>query len=550
MDQHCKDLIARGDKLFSARSSLLSFWQASAELFYPIRANFTSDLTWGESFASHLMESSPPLFHRDLSNAFSSMMRPRGTPWFKLSLEDEDLRQQKDVADWLEKNTTSMRKAIYSHRAQFVTATKEADHDFALIGNCVLSVEVRNDRTGLIYHCHHPRDCAWALNQENEVDTIFRNFEWPARVIRQRWGDKVHANIKKACEKDPEKIFKLRHMMLPREDYEYRDGRKMVGPVKNARFVSIYVDRDHNEILSEEPSFEFRYVCPRWQTIPGSQYGFSPAALISLPDARGIQIMARVLLEAGEKAVDPPVVVTSETIIGEVNMYSGGKTWVDKAYDETLGAAIRPLETNVKNLAIGVDLLNRTQFQLKDAWYLTKLSLPQQGDKTAYETQQLVEEFIRSSIPLFEPMETNYNSRVLDMSAQIMARMGGFGDLRDMPPAMRGKELIYSYSNPLQEAIEKNKVYQAQTTVGVVAAASQFDSTVTQDIDWRSLTRDAVEGSGAPVAWLVDKDEADENIAALGEKAKLAEGINTIGAGAQAAEQVGKAGAALSAVAA
>ena len=259
--------------------------------------------------------------------------------------------------------------------------------------------------------------------------------------------------------------------------------------------------------------------------------------------------MARVLLEAGEKAVDPPVVATANAVIGDVNMQASGITWVDRDYDEGFGASLRALEVNNKNLAIGVELLDRTREAMKEAWYLNKLALPQQGAKTAYETAQLVEEFIRSSIPLFEPMEEN-NAAILDMTASILLRAGVFGQPTEMPEALRGQEVNFSFSNPLQEAIEKNKVFQFQNAMGLVGMAAQFDPTAPKRFNTGKALTDAIRGSGAPAAWNVQQDEAEEAISEENATAEALQVVQGVGMAGAAAEQVGKAGQALKAVAA
>lgn len=547
ISSNAKELTKRGDRLASKRSGLDSFWQSSAELFYSVRANFTAELTFGEDFASNLMESSPALFHRDLSNSFSSMLRPRGVEWFKQDVEGEQLRNAPGVSEWLDMATAVQRQQMYKRRSRFVTATKEADHDLAAFGNAVISVEQNDQLDGLLYRCHHLKDCVWVDNQFGEVDTLFRTLWMSARAMKQKWGaDKLHRDVIKACEKDPDKEFKIRHIMLPVKDYEYETRKKAP---KGPEYVSVYVDADHNHMLSEAPSWEFRYVVHRWQMIPGSQYGYSPPVLISLPDARGIQIMARVLLEASEKAVDPPMVATAEAIIGEVNLQASGITWVDREYDEGFGASLRPLESSNKNLAVGVNLLDRTREAMKEAWYLNKLSLPQQGGKTAYETAQLVEEFIRSSIPLFEPMETN-NSDLLDMTGTTLLRVGAFGSKEDMPEALRGVETVFSFTNPLQEAIEKNKVFQFQNAMGLVGMAAQADPKATGDFNVRKGMRDAIRGSGAPSDWIVDQEEADEAAASQDQVMQAMQAVQGVGAAGAAAEQVGKAGVAMKGMAA
>jgi hypothetical protein len=48
--------------------------------------------------------------------------------------------------------------------------------------------------------------------------------------------------------------------------------------------------------------------------LPGLAYAYSPATVVALPDARLLQQMTLTLLEAGQKAVDPPLKATSEAI--------------------------------------------------------------------------------------------------------------------------------------------------------------------------------------------------------------------------------------------
>lgn len=547
-DDNAKELVKRGEKLFSARLGIESLWQTLAANFYPERADFTTERSWNEEFAADLFDSSPILARRDLGNSFGAMLRPRGQQWFKGALEDDDRAEAPGVSEFMDMVTRTMWKALYAREAQFVRATKEGDHDFATFGQAVLSAEADGNRAGLRFRCHHLRDCAWAENADGAVDTMFRTFHWTARQMRQRWGEKrLSDKVKKALEKDQDKSFKLQHVMLPAVDYEYAGSKRQL---KGADYVSVYIEVDGKHIISEAPSYEFRYVVPRWQTVSGSPYAVSPAAMISLPDARMMQSMARVMLEAGEKSVDPPLLAKNDAIPGEINLYASGTTWVDADYDYRLGKPVIPLELG-KNIRLGVELLNRTQAMIKEAWYLNKLNLPQQGARTAFETARLVEEFIRAAIPLFEPMETTYNAALLDEAFAILARNGAFGNPDDWPDALfddNGRSIAdigFTFSNPLQDAIEKNKAMQFQGALGLLGAAAKFDPTVRHDFNVREGFRDAVKGSGAAAKWLPGKEDADEAAEAERQSMQDAQAANEIGTAGAVAEQVGKGGAAL-----
>jgi len=538
-DSNAKELLKRGDKLYAARSSSLALWQEVGDQFYPERADFTAERRATQTgISDHLFATDPPLMRRDLGNAFSSMLRPRGREWFKLDVEFDELKEQEGVGDWLDAASKVMRRAIYDRSANFVRATKEADHDFAAFGNAVISVEADLVGATLRYRTHHLRDCAWAENHEGVVDYLCRDIEMSARQVKQKFNlprDVIHEAITKACEKDPDKECKVRHYMMPAADYEYvtKQGKP------KAPYVSVYVDVANCQVIREAQVPEFLYVVPRWATMSGSPYAVSPAALTALPDARMMQALARIIQEAGEKSIDPPLIATEEAIRGEINLFAGSVTWVDREYDERLGAAIAPLVLG-KDAGLGIHLFDRIQLVLQNAWYLSKLSLPQQQAKTAFETAQLVEEFIRGAVPLFEPAETEYNLPLLDLTATILLRVGAFGRPEDMPEALRGRDLTFSFSNPLQDAVEKAKVMHHQVVLGLYGNAMAIDPTVLADLDIRTATRDAVRGSGAPSDWLHEREDADEIADGIKQKMDMAEGVGLAGAGGAAAEAIGR----------
>lgn len=536
-ESNAKELLLRAEKLFATRASTLMLWQELAEQFYPERADFTVTRQQ-QGFADHLFSTDPVMMRRDLGNAISAMTRPSGRQWGKPDIDDEKLRERDDVRAYLDWMGTVQWRAMYDPKAMFVRATKEADNDEVAFGNAVTSVEPNMQAGRLLYRTHHLKDCAWAENSDGIVDLMKRYFKLSARAVEQMFslpGDNLHESIHKACEKEPFKEFEFLHTMMPAADYEYVTRAK---PKTKAPFVSIYTDKANAQIVREMPSFEFRYIVQRWSTLPGCAYAISPATITALPDARMMQTLSRIIMEAGEKSVDPPVKVTEEAVRGEINLYAGGATWVDREYDEKMGPAIEPIQLG-KDAGLGVHLFDRLQLILNNAFYLNKLSLPQSQGKTAYETAQLIEESLRASAPLFEPMETN-NAALLDTTNAILMRVGAFGPLSDMPDALSGKNVTFSFQNPLHDALDRAKVMQYQGMVGVVGAGAQFDPSIVQDVDWRAANRDAIQGGGAPAKWLKKQEDADAAVQQMQQQQQIGQVMGAAHMGGQAAESVGK----------
>jgi len=253
-----------------------------------------------------------------------------------------------------------------------------------------------------------------------------------------------------------------------------------------------------------------------------------------------LQALAAIIQDAGERALSPPIKATEEAVRGDIELFAGGRTWVDREYDERLGPAIEAIKLG-ENPGIGIELLLRLQAQLKDEWYVSKLQLPQQGAKTAYETAQLVEEFIRSNIPLFEPWEAD-NVALLELSSSILLRVGAFGPVENIPPSLRGQPMTFSFTNPLQDALKKSRVYQFQTAAQINSMARTMDPAAAVDFNVRAAQREAIEGSGAPAEWLVEKKDADAAAAQQKQQQAIQQATQQIGMAGQAGQDVGKAG--------
>jgi hypothetical protein len=506
-DDNAKELQKREERLFSKKRNLDMLNQELAWNFYPERADFTIERPLGSEFAIDLFDSAPVLNRRDLGNARASMLRPRGQEWFKIGIANKAVAERPAVARHLDFMNNRIRTLIYNARCGFVRAQKEADHDLVTFGNAVQTVESTMRRDGkrrLLCRNWHLRDCAWLDDEDGLTqDFVARRFRASARHIKAQFKDaKLDDAIVSALQDDPDKEFQLCHVMMLADEYEY-----YTKPATSAPYASIYYDSDHKCLLRERPSQRFRYVVQRWQTIAGCQYALSPAAITSLSDARGLQTLARVFTEAGEKALDPPLKATKNAIKSEINTGAGMVTWVDQEYDERLGPAIEPLLPHDINPQAGVELLARTTQQLKDSWYLTKLTLPQHA-KTAYETSQLVEEFIRANIPLFEPWEAD-TELVLEEITNVLIDNLDLGRMADWPREFSGEDLQYTFSNPLQEAIERNRVNQATTIFGLIAAASKVvpEGPGARRIDVDQMTEDAARGTGAPAEWLKSEEQ-------------------------------------------
>ena len=535
MDSRAHDLISRGDQLFGKRGSLMSLQQEIAENFYPQRADFTRSIYLGEEFCANLTSSYPLIVHRELSNAFSAMLRPREQPWFAITV-DKPEKLDKAGKAWLQWATDVQRRAMYDRVSQFQRATKEGDADFAAFGQAIITKEIDRNENALLYRCWHFRDTAWAEKYNGTIGEIHRKWKPTIQALCKQFPKTVPEKLKARCEKEPYTQVECRHIVVCADDYQI-PGKKFNS--KRFPWVSVYLSLDEETILEEVPSKSMIYTIPRWQTVSGSQYAYSPATVAGLPDARLLQAMTLTLLEAGEMAVRPPMIATKNAIRSDVNLFSGGITWVDAEYDERLGEVLRPLTQDKGGLPFGKEIHGDTREMLAQAFYLNKLNLPSPTrDMTAYETSQRIQEYIRSALPLFEPMEIEYNGSLCEDTFWDMFNNNMFGPVQNLPQSIQGENIRFTFESPLHQAIEKQKGQIFLQGGQMIAQAVQLDPSAQFVVDAVTALRDALEGLGMPAPWIRDAQEAQAIIDQHRQDAQDQQQMSQVGQGADVAQKV------------
>lgn len=507
---NAKKLWELGLDLFQKRSSLMLLWQEIAENFYPERADFTYTRTLGTEFGANLMTSYPVLCRRDLGDQLGTMLRPTAKQWAHMVPVDPS-REDNDAKRWLEWASGLQRRAMYDRVTKFTRATKEGDHDFSTFGQCVLTAEMNYRRQALLYRCYHLRDVTWIENEEGDVAGVWRKWKPQARELAALYPATVHENVKKKLEKTPFEECNVAHMVVDIEMY----AGDMVSPIDGSSFrrgaqprVLICYDVDNDRVLEAVPIWNRHYIVPRWETVSGSQFAYSPATVAALADARLIQAMTLTLLEAGEKVTNPPMIATQEAVRSDINIYPGGVTWVDIEYDEKLGEALRPLTLDAKGMPIGIDMQRDARVMIASAFYLNKLSLPMRTpEMTAYEVGQRIQQYIRDALPIFEPMEMEYNGALCEETFELLLRNGAFGDVRSMPKSLQGVEIKFRFESPLHDAIEQQKGQKFLEMKTYLAEAVAMDPSTAFLPDAKAALRDALMGVGVPAKWV--RSEAD-----------------------------------------
>jgi len=536
MDKRVEQIISRGSQGFSDRMSLHTMWQDTAENFYPEMADFTRTHSLGDEFASHLTTSYPILARQELSSAIQTMLRPYGQNWFSMGLANTP-EIDGEGKQWLESADEMMRNFMFMRKNGFVRATSQLDNDYCTFGNGVISIEYTQDLTGIFFRSWHLKDVIWFEDYACEIDEVHRRWKITAENLISIFGaDKVHAKVKEKAKKNPNAEINCRHIVISSDKYKNRqDGKEFKTP-----YVSLYVDVDNHHLIEETGAKVMHYVIPRWQTIAGSQYAYSPAAVAGLPDARLLQAMSLTLLEAGEKSVNPPMIATADAVRSDVNLLPGGVTWVDYDYDERLGTALSPMNIDKSGLNFGINVREETKMMVKEAFFLNRLQLPETSGMTATEVRQRIQEYIRKALPLFKSIELEYNGAICDMVFQMLWDRGVFGRAEDLPESLQGADIEFSFKSPLIEAEGDAKAQKYMQSVELLRVAAESDPSVINLINHSEALRDVYTGSEVPEKWVTTEKEMAEIMEQQKEQQQQDEQMEIMQQAGVAAQDLGK----------
>jgi hypothetical protein len=158
---------------------------------------------------------------------------------------------------------------------------------------------------------------------------------------------------------------------------------------------------------------------------------------------------------------------------------------------------------------------------------------------TAYEVGQRVQEYIRQALPLFEPMESEYNAPLCEATFDILMDYGVFGRAEEIPEGLQGQRIEFNFESPLHDAIEMVKAQKYLEATSLIANAAAVDPSVIHIMDARKGARDALQSTGVPSAWLRTEGEVEEIVREQAEQAQIQQVLEQMQTGANVAKTIG-----------
>ena len=501
-----RQLLRRHERLKSERSVWETHWQTLAELVRPLRAEFNTTRTPGETRADRIYDGTAPLASENLAAGLWGMVTNAANQWFALKTEDEDLNDFDPVRDWLDDVTRRMRSLFAGRGGQFYTRVFELYHDLGVFGTAVFYSE-EDPATGQVHFSARPlSECFVAEDDRGRIDTVFRAFTLTARQAAQMFGrDACGEKVAKALDKEPDRRWPYLHAVLPNEAWTPgrlgADGK----PV-----LSVYISVEDRNVCRRGGFDEFPFQVPRWATASGEVYGRAPA-MLALPDVKMVNAMSRETIVAAQKATNPPLLMHDDGVRTALRNRPGGVTY--GAITPEGRPLVQPLISGARP-DVGLEMQEQRRAAIRDAFYFSLMQLVGAPNMTATEVLQRQEEKLRLMGPHLGRLQGEFLDPLIDRVFAVMLRQSepawrnGLDGVLPLPPeALVGADIRVEYVSPLAKAQMAADGQAIIRTVESLMPLAQFDPGVLDNLDADAAARALANAWGAPAKIVRDPRE-------------------------------------------
>ena len=486
----------RCSKMESQRQTWENHWQEILDYVMPRKAEVSFQRSKGEKRTEVLFDSTAVTACTLLAASLQGTLTSPSLPWFSLKLRDQDLNQERDIQVWLEDTASRMYDVF--NESNFNTEVHELYLDLVSIGTGALFVEESRkgfNEEGVHFNALHIKEYFIAENINGKVDTLYRKYKLTARQAVQEFGeDNVGEKVLEAAKEKPDKIFNFIHAVEPTEDYERATGKSAT----KLPFHSCHVCMEDKMKVRVGGYNEFPYLVPRWSKATGEIFGRSPS-YNALPDIKTVNKAVEIGLKAWAKAIDPPLLVQDDGVIGRVRMTPGGITVVRN------DGAIKPLQIG-SNWQITDMKENQLRTAIRQAYYSDQLQLQEGPQMTATEVQVRYELMQRLLGPTLGRFQSEFLNPLIERIFGIMLRNDA---LLERPEMLTEAEIDIEYVGPLARSQRMEEVTAIDRLYELVFGVAQADPSIMDLINHDVAMRARATLLGVPKTILRGQDEVD-----------------------------------------
>lgn len=436
IDPRARLLMTRHQELVQKRNDHDTLFQDIKELVRPDTRDFSGGTNSAADSRRRMYDGTAPWALDQLASGLHShlsspvdiffMLGIAGTPYALVPFAGKT---------WLE----STSETIYAHynnpASSFPTAVHECYVDVGGFGTSVIYQWLDSDSNQLRFKAYPLADCWIDENYKGVVDTLHRACKMTIRQVKQEFGDALPEKMAKYKDSDSVTII---HMVMPREerDLSRRDG-------KNRRFASVHLCKETSDILFEGGYDWFPYHAPRWSKLAGEVYG-RPPSLSVMPEIRMVNAMAKTIIVAAQKMVDPSLQVEDDGYLLPIRTAPGSLNFRRPGSEPIL-----PMPT-AQRIDVGVEMIEQRREMIRRGFYVDWLVRPTKRERqTAQEIMDDRNQMLSMLGPIVGRLQTELLGPMIALSYNLLNRAGL---IEPAPAEIDGADLEPVYVSPAARA--------------------------------------------------------------------------------------------------
>jgi len=418
----------------------------------------------------------------ELASALHSYLSNPTERWFELSVDsDHEANMDPDILLWLETVADIIYDSYCREHVMLNQSLHEAYMDVGAFGNGCINQEWSWRNNDILFSAKPVADCFIQENSEGIVDTMYRRVKWSLRQVKQEFPG-LPPRLSK--ETNEEKDFEILHAIFPRTDAIPGN------PGENSKaFASVWLCVTTKELLKVGGYDQFPYHWPRWAKLAGEVYGRGPAKKC-LPDIKMLNSMEKTLLKAGQKAVDPPIVVDNEGFLLPLRTSPGALIFKEPGTEHP-----EPLIFS-GNLPWGLEQANQKREFIRNCFYADWIRMEKANkEMTAYEVADRREEKLRLLAPMLGRLVSELHG---PMIKRTYALLNDHGRIPLAPQQLQGKRVKIGYTSPASRAQTGVKALQMSRFIQELIPLVQLAPDILDVVDIDRYAQELALARGTP----------------------------------------------------
>lgn len=439
-------------KRYNAANARKSLWidtlQQAYQYSLPQREDFYENLREGQKKNQEVYDSTAINGLQKYASRMQATLMPPWRKWAKLSPGQEIPEEDKDnVREKLE-DATDVLFTAFNHSA-LATQAHEAILECGVSTGALLFQEGDDEQ---------PFDIvAVPLSQivpeegpDGTVETVFREWDVPARIIQRKWPDaKIPASIENDLKTKPDTKHKVIEGTIYNPDTKKYDYKVMI--------------KKGMEIIVEREDDVSPWIVFRTSVMAGEILGRGPI-LQALPDILTANKVVEFTLRRA--AIDIGGVYTHVSD-GSINPYTiqlVPNSIIPVNSNDNANPTLRRLDTG-GGIDVSQLVLSELRENINDALFNNQLGPVEGATKSATEISIRQQDLVQTAGATFGRLQTELLEKLVKRGVYILQRLGKMADF-----SVDGKEVTLRYESPLARAQDADEIQSIMSWIEMSSA--------------------------------------------------------------------------------